>query len=91
MCVVYDWLTSIDGSPVAGAVVRARAVVPNAAEGRAEAIAAVETTTGVDGYFELELVRGAKVAVYAPAAGYAWAPRTTPNAASQQLSTWTTT
>lgn len=87
-CRIYDWLKAA-GGPSVGAKVQIVIDVPSAVGTCAGANDVYETTTDEDGYFQLDVPRNAHVKVRVPRSGLDWVKRVVPNAATQQLGSWT--
>jgi hypothetical protein len=87
LCVVFGTLVDAGGDPLTGAVIEARVAVPDAVGGYRLVNPKETATTDADGYFELELVRGAHVNLICTPAGIR-GTFLVPASASQDFATW---
>ena len=88
LCVIYGTLRNAAGVAIAGACVQVYAITPQVVSGVQKGTSIAKTTTNVNGYFEIELVRTAEVNVEIVDADID-VERTVPDAASQDFTTWT--
>lgn len=87
LCVVFGTLVDAGGDPLTGAIIEARVAVPDAVGGYRLANPKETATTDGDGYFELELVRGAHISLICTPAGIR-GTFLVPASASQDFATW---
>jgi len=88
LCVIYGTLRNAGGVAIAGACIQVYAVTPQVVSGVQKGSKIARTTTNVNGYFEIELVRTAEVNIEIEDADID-VERTVPDAASQDFTTWT--
>lgn len=88
LCMIYGTLLDVAGDPLIGTEVDAYATTPQVVGGAQMGSRIAAATTDALGYFELELERGAEVRFSIEDAGLD-ETRTVPDAASQDLATWT--
>lgn len=88
MCTVFGTLVDLAGNAIAGATMRFLAVLPAAAGANILSTDVIEATTNASGYFSVDLPRSTAVRVTCVEAGVINVLKTTPNAASQDFSTW---
>jgi hypothetical protein len=88
LCVIYGTLRDAGGKAIQGACIQAFATTPQVVAGTQKGNPIASVTTDVTGFFELELVRNTEVNIVVEKAGLDII-RTVPDAASQDLTTWT--
>lgn len=88
LCVIFGTIRDAAGQVVAGACVEAFADTPQVVSGTQYGERIAQTTTDVNGYFELELVRLTQVRFSIDGTGLD-IERTVPDAVSQDITTWT--
>jgi hypothetical protein len=87
-CVIFGWVRDAAGVPVAGACCGAYARTPQDVQGATVNTRIAHIETDADGYFEMELLRGAEVVFEIEATGLS-INRVVPDADFQDLTTWT--
>ena len=89
LCVIFGTLRDAGGFAANGAAITATAyALPQELDANELTSATVTETANSSGYFEMELLRGARVNIICTVAGINWV-RTVPDAASQDISAWT--
>lgn len=88
LCVIYGFVKDAAGVAVAGACVEAYASIPQIVGGTQAGKRIANTSTNAEGYFKLELTKLAEVYFKIEDTGLD-VVRTVPNAASQDVATWT--
>lgn len=86
-CVIFGWVRDAAGVAVAGACCAAYGRTPQDAQGSTINTRIAHVETDADGYFELELLRGAEV-VFEIEATNVSINRIVPDEPSQDLTTW---
>jgi hypothetical protein len=89
MCVIYGDLKSIAGIASEGDAVTIMASLAGNAQGNVMTMPVATGYALASGYVSVEVVRNAAAIVNIPTAGWHNEARTVPNAASQDLATWT--
>lgn len=88
LCVIFGTLRDAAGKAIAGACIEVFATTPQVVSGVQKGDRIATTTTDVNGFFEIELVRNTIVNFKVEAADID-IERTVPDQASQDLTTWT--
>jgi len=87
LCVIYGYINDAAGQPIGGACVTATPTTPQSVDGAQTADNVIHILTREDGYFEMELVRGAEVRFEVEHTGYSEI-KVVPDSPSQDLTTW---
>lgn len=87
LCTVYGVVRDLAGNPLVGATVSLRVLAPSAVPGSQLDEDTLTDATDANGYWEIQAVQGAHVALRIPAAGVD-ASKTIPAAATQDATAW---
>jgi len=88
LCVIFGTIRNAAGTPIAGACVKAYAETPQVVGGTQGSEVVAQTSTDANGYFEIELMRGAVVNFTIEGTDVD-VTKTVPDQASQDITTWT--